>query len=58
MGQRGHEHIRSHYGLVRVAERWEGIYRDVLRRNRRAQPTPVSREQAPVDNKAPEDTAV
>lgn len=32
MGQRGYEHIRAHYGLARVAERWEEIYREVLRR--------------------------
>jgi glycosyltransferase involved in cell wall biosynthesis len=32
MGRRGHQHIRSHYGLDRVAERWEAIYRDVLAR--------------------------
>jgi hypothetical protein len=32
MGERGHEHIRSHYSLGRVAERWEEIYREVLMR--------------------------
>jgi glycosyltransferase involved in cell wall biosynthesis len=32
MGRRGQQHIRSHYGLERVAERWEEIYRDVLAR--------------------------
>lgn len=32
MGQRGHEHVRSHYGLGRLAEQWEGIYREVLMR--------------------------
>jgi hypothetical protein len=32
MGQRGQEHIRTHYGLGRVAERWEEIYREVLQR--------------------------
>jgi glycosyltransferase involved in cell wall biosynthesis len=32
MGRRGHQHIRSHYGLDRVAGRWEEIYRDVLAR--------------------------
>lgn len=30
MGQLGHEHVRRHYGLQRVAEQWEGIYRNVL----------------------------
>jgi glycosyltransferase involved in cell wall biosynthesis len=32
MGARGHEHIRTHYGLGRVAERWEEVYRQVLAR--------------------------
>ncbi|MBA2458081.1 MAG: glycosyltransferase [Gemmatimonadales bacterium] len=32
MGERGREHIRAHYGLSRVAERWEGLYREVLAR--------------------------
>jgi glycosyltransferase involved in cell wall biosynthesis len=32
MGQRGHEHVRTHYGLGRVAERWEDLYREVLAR--------------------------
>ena len=30
MGDRGHEHVRAQYGLKRVAERWEAIYREVL----------------------------
>jgi len=32
MGERGREHIRSHYGLGRVAEQWENLYREVLGR--------------------------
>lgn len=32
MGRRGQQHIRSHYGLDRVAERWVEIYRHVLAR--------------------------
>ena len=32
MGERGREHIRSRYGLGRVAERWEDLYREVLAR--------------------------
>jgi len=32
MGERGHAHIRSQYGLSRVAERWEELYREVLAR--------------------------
>ena len=29
-GERGHEHVRRHYGLERVADRWEDIYRQAL----------------------------
>lgn len=32
MGERGRERVRSHYGLARVVERWEGLYRDMLAR--------------------------
>jgi hypothetical protein len=32
MGDRGREVIRAHYGLNRVVERWEELYRDVLAR--------------------------
>ena len=32
MGERGHEHVRAHYGLSRVAERWERLYREALAR--------------------------
>jgi glycosyltransferase involved in cell wall biosynthesis len=32
MGDAGHHHVRSHYGLGRVAERWEELYREVLAR--------------------------
>jgi glycosyltransferase involved in cell wall biosynthesis len=32
MGERGREHVRSHYGLSRVVERWEALYREVLAR--------------------------
>jgi glycosyltransferase involved in cell wall biosynthesis len=32
MGERGREHIREHYDLARVAERWEALYREVLAR--------------------------
>ncbi len=32
MGERGREHIRARYGLGRVAERWENLYREVLAR--------------------------
>jgi glycosyltransferase involved in cell wall biosynthesis len=32
MGEAGHQHVRSHYSLGRVAERWEELYREVLAR--------------------------
>lgn len=32
MGSRGAEHIRTHYGLGRVVDRWEALYREVLAR--------------------------
>jgi glycosyltransferase involved in cell wall biosynthesis len=32
MGERGHDHVRTRYGLERVAQRWEEIYREVLAR--------------------------
>jgi glycosyltransferase involved in cell wall biosynthesis len=32
MGAHGHEHVRANYGLARVADRWEEIYRQVLTR--------------------------
>jgi glycosyltransferase involved in cell wall biosynthesis len=32
MGERGREHIRANYDLTRVAERWEGLYLEVLAR--------------------------
>ena len=32
MGERGREHVRANYGLQRVAERWERVYRDALAR--------------------------
>lgn len=35
LGQRGQEHIRQHYGLARVADRWEELYREVLARKGR-----------------------
>jgi glycosyltransferase involved in cell wall biosynthesis len=32
MGQRGRAHVRAHYSLSRVVERWESIYGEVLAR--------------------------
>jgi glycosyltransferase involved in cell wall biosynthesis len=32
LGARGREHIHTHYGLSRVAARWEDLYREVLSR--------------------------
>jgi glycosyltransferase involved in cell wall biosynthesis len=39
MGDRGRQHIRANYGLSRVVERWEIIYREVLAR-KRVRPAP------------------
>jgi glycosyltransferase involved in cell wall biosynthesis len=30
MGARGHDHVRQNYGLGRVVDRYEAIYREVL----------------------------
>jgi glycosyltransferase involved in cell wall biosynthesis len=32
MGARGQDHVRQHYGLARVVDRYEAAYREVLRR--------------------------
>jgi glycosyltransferase involved in cell wall biosynthesis len=32
MGEWGREHVRAHYGLGRMVERWEDLYREVLAR--------------------------
>ncbi|HEY7636597.1 MAG TPA: glycosyltransferase [Gemmatimonadales bacterium] len=32
MGERGREYVRTHYGLSRVVDRWEALYREVLAR--------------------------
>lgn len=32
LGERGREHVRTHYGLGRMVERWEDLYREVLTR--------------------------
>jgi glycosyltransferase involved in cell wall biosynthesis len=32
MGAHGHDHVRQHYGLGRVVDRYEAVYREVLRR--------------------------
>ena len=42
MGERGREHVRVHYGLTRVVERWEGLYREVLARRGSGVARPVS----------------
>jgi glycosyltransferase involved in cell wall biosynthesis len=36
MGARGHDHVRQHYGLSRVVDRYESAYREVLRRKGRS----------------------
>jgi glycosyltransferase involved in cell wall biosynthesis len=32
MGERGRKHVQTHYGLSRVVDRWEELYREVLAR--------------------------
>jgi glycosyltransferase involved in cell wall biosynthesis len=32
MGQRGQEHVQTHYGLCRLVDRWEALYRDMMER--------------------------
>lgn len=34
MGERGREQVQTHYGLGRIVERWEDLYREVLARKR------------------------
>jgi glycosyltransferase involved in cell wall biosynthesis len=36
MGERGREHVRTQYGLSRMVERWEDLYREVLAEKRPA----------------------
>jgi glycosyltransferase involved in cell wall biosynthesis len=38
MGERGRERVRTHYGLNRVVDRWEDLYREVLARKGLALP--------------------
>jgi glycosyltransferase involved in cell wall biosynthesis len=42
MGERGREHVRAHYGLSRVVERWEDLYREILARKGFALVSPLS----------------
>lgn len=42
LGERGRQHVRAHYGLGRVAEQWEGLYREALARNAPALAEPLS----------------
>jgi len=32
MGERGREHVRDHYGLSRMVDRWEAVYLELLAR--------------------------
>lgn len=48
MGERGRARIKAKYGLRRVAERWEEIYREVLaRKGREVEPGGLSGRRAP-----------
>ena len=33
LGDRGYEHVRTHYGVSQTVDRWEELYRQVLSRN-------------------------
>jgi glycosyltransferase involved in cell wall biosynthesis len=47
MGERGREHVRTHYGLSRVVDRWEGLYDQVrARKGLAAAAAPVSARSA------------
>jgi glycosyltransferase involved in cell wall biosynthesis len=49
MGAAGREHVRTHYGLQSVAERWEELYQEVLTRKgltTRARVLPLERHTA------------
>ncbi len=50
MGERGREHIRTHYGLSRVAERWEDLYLKVLAS--KGLPVPRAASQSPATGKS------
>jgi glycosyltransferase involved in cell wall biosynthesis len=57
MGEQGRDHIRTQYGLSRVVDRWEGLYREQLaRRGLQERPSPTPRP-APADSGTPGDTA-
>jgi glycosyltransferase involved in cell wall biosynthesis len=43
MGTRGYEHVRDHYGLSRVVEQWEELYREVLARRAPGRAAPVEK---------------
>jgi len=46
MGARGREHVRMHYGLQRVAEQWEALYRELLARKGMQLSPQLSQEQS------------
>jgi glycosyltransferase involved in cell wall biosynthesis len=46
MGARGRDHVRTHYGLQRVAEQWEALYRELLARKGMQLSPRLSQEQS------------
>jgi len=57
MGERGRDHVRTHYGLAQVAKRWEDLYRAVLERKGVAlaasvSPSPAGAQPAGVESEA------
>jgi glycosyltransferase involved in cell wall biosynthesis len=43
MGERGRRHVQANYGLGRMVERWEELYREVLARHRQELTPALSR---------------
>jgi glycosyltransferase involved in cell wall biosynthesis len=50
MGEQGRERIRIHYGLSRVVDRWEGLYREVLARKGLGSRVSLTEGSTPADN--------
>jgi glycosyltransferase involved in cell wall biosynthesis len=58
LGEQGREHIRTRYGLSRVVDRWEAVYREVLLRKGRAGRVSPTESSGTADIDKPGDIAV
>lgn len=58
MGEQGRERVRTHYGLSRVVDRWEGLYHQVLARKGLASRLSPTEGSVPADNDRPGGIAV